>query len=180
MIRITCYFLLLLTGLSQCAPPPAPAGSLPTFFDLVGYFEAEIDRLAALGPVSKTTIVNGAEATQDGITLDFRTDLAPFISADINRPAWLDKYTIDSLTTPDGSLRQLTYTAVEEDLFTRLLVVHFDGPRVDSIYIEKGSELMIADTKRRLTYVPARGYSLDGAQRVVLASDNSIYVEVRF
>lgn len=179
MIR-NLLIALWLSGSFACTPASQPATPLSPFFDLTSFFEAEITRLMQRsGPVSKTTRINGTTETRTLPTLDYRTELAPFIAADINRPAWLDKYRVDSLVT-DGRLRKLTYTALEEDLFTRQLVVAFGNAGVDSIVIQKGSDLMIADTRRELVYRPASGYRLSGTQRVVLASNNRIGIEVNF
>ena len=177
---IRCLLLAaFLYALPACTPASQPATPLSPFFDLTGFFEEELDRLPGIGTVTKSTTINGVTDTQRTAALDYRTELAPFLSADINRPAWLDKYRADSLHQ-DGVLRRLTYTALDDDLFTRELFVSFDGPAVDSIRIVKGSELMIADTRRELLYVPRSGYSIRGAQRVLLASDNRIAIEVEF
>ena len=178
MIRLLSVFCLL-DVFAACTPASQPVTPLAPFFDLTAFFEKEIQRLPALGPVEKTTTINGTTETRTVNDLDYRTELTPFISADINRPAWLDKYRVDSLVA-DGTLQKLTYTALEDDLFTRTLVIAFDGPAVDSIYIEKGSELMIADTRRELVYRPDAGYTLRGTQKVVLASDNRIGISVKF
>lgn len=170
---------LLLYGWLGCTPASTPATPLSPFFDLTAFFEAETARLATLGPVTKRTIINGVAESKTVSGLDYRAELGPFISADINRPAWLDKYRVDSLTR-DGQLQKLTYTALDDDLFTRRVVIAFDNATVDSIYIEKASSLMIADTRRTLVYQPASGYSIRGAQQVLLASDNSIGIEVAF
>lgn len=177
MFRLCLFGLLVL--LLRCTPASTPATSLTPFFDLSGYFTAEIKRLARLGPVTKSTTINGRTEVQTVSGLDYATELAPFLSADINRPAWLDQYRTDSLHR-DGQLQKLTYTALDDDLFTRRVVISFDGDAVDSIHIIKLSELMIADTRRELRYVPATGYSIRGAQKVLLASDNSIAIDVTF
>ena len=88
-----------------------PVGGLEKpYFDLKSYFENEKTRLAAISNFKKTTVVDGKEETKQLETINFDNELRIFAEADINRPAWFDKYLIDSILQ-DGNLTRIDYTA---------------------------------------------------------------------
>ena len=91
------------------------------FFDLSGYIQAQIDSLTAHQPtVRKTVILNGTEETKELTNLRFATDLRMFREADINKPAWLDKYTVTKEEVGDGAQVQ-RYVATDSSMQTRQL-----------------------------------------------------------
>ena len=88
------------------------------FFDLAGYMQAQIDSLTALQPtVRKTVILNGTEETKELTDLRFATDLRMFREADINKPAWLDKYTVTTEEAGGGAQVQ-RYAATDSSMQT--------------------------------------------------------------
>ena len=88
IFNILCLFFLI----SCKNDSPKTAAELKPFFDVRGYFKAEIERLKDVKKVKKTVEVNGKREEKIVEITNWNEELAPFISSDINRPAWLDKY----------------------------------------------------------------------------------------
>ncbi|MFQ5446281.1 MAG: hypothetical protein ACE5FF_05050, partial [Saprospiraceae bacterium] len=112
--------------------------------------------------------------------IDFEQELKPFSEADINRPAWTDKYTIDSLFDESNALTKLTYTAIDPKLKTKRVEIDFESNSVSKVFIENSTASAVAKTRQLLTYEPGTGYSIQSTQKVVLTSDDTFFVEVRF
>ena len=91
------------------------------YFDLKEYLDLEKQRLASLSSFSKTVFVNGEKEQKKVEHLDFEKELKPFYDSDINRPAWSDKYKIDSVFQNGNQLQSLIYVATNEKLKTCLL-----------------------------------------------------------
>ena len=165
--------LLLLPVLFVACLDATPPSDTPTpFFDLAAYIDAEADRWAALGPVSKTTLVAGRENQKTVSNLDFSEELAPFRRADINRIAWLDRYAVDS------SANEVTYRALDDELRTRLLKITRSGGEVARIDIENVTDGPVVNTRQFLTYLPGERYEIRATQRVVLMDSTVLRVLV--
>ncbi len=150
------------------------------FFDLAGYFQAQIDLLQAEQPrVEKRIVLNEEEEGKTVEQLDYQKELLVFLKADINRPAWRDQYTIDSIMVND-QLGQLRYIAQNEDLKTRRLIITFEGTEVSKVEIDNYTTSAIANLDQSLIYDPLIGYTIHSKENVQLASAQDLLVEVRF
>lgn len=150
------------------------------FFDLKAYFKEEVTRLENLQNVKKITNVNGNEEVLNMETIDLKSELKIFSDSDINRPAWTDKYAIDSLKTANGQLKKLSYTANDEKLKTKKIEIDFEHTLVSKIMITKDASSAISSMNQLLTYHPKEGYLIERRQDVVLAGQNEFKVEVQF
>ena len=150
------------------------------FFDLAGYIDAQVDSLTALRPtVEKTVVLNGTEETKQLTDLNFATDLRLFREADINKPAWLDKYSV--ATEERGGSRARIYTATDSSLQTRLLEV-VTGPedQPERILIERRTGTVLSDGNHRLVYSPASGYEIHTEQTNRFGDDLDATITVRW
>ncbi|MEZ4958659.1 MAG: hypothetical protein R2830_02455 [Saprospiraceae bacterium] len=150
------------------------------YFDLKGFFNEETKRLETFSTVKKIATVDGVREEHVLDSLNFGQELKIFSNADINRPAWSDKYAIDSVFNEQKQLTRLNYTTEDKDLRTRQITVDFEDGQVLKIFIENSTSSAIADTKQLLTYQPASGYTIESKQAVALSKDNAFLVEVQF
>jgi hypothetical protein len=172
--------LLASAWLLGCIPEKtAKQVELDPFFDLQGYIDAEVDRLATEVPrADKTVTFNGQAETHERMELDYTDELAIFRNADINRPAWLEKYTIDS-TRAAGQLT-IDYVALDTSLVVRKLRVVEDAESVVRIEIDRQTGTVLSDGRQHLRYEPAVGYLIDSYQDRRLGESLDTRIEVRF
>ncbi|MEQ8705972.1 MAG: hypothetical protein RIC19_18730 [Phaeodactylibacter sp.] len=166
---------------SSCQEQPVSAGGQPEpFFDLKAYMEKQIEALnQEQSAVRKAILVDGQRETKQLDSLDYRIELKTFLNSDINRKAWVDKYTTDS--TLEGSyLKEVTYTATAEKLKTRLLRIRYDQNEVSDIYIENRTNSIVADVRQELHFQPEVGYRLRTTQETVLSEAQEIEVTVKW
>ncbi|MEO1258257.1 MAG: hypothetical protein AAFZ15_05650 [Bacteroidota bacterium] len=179
-------FLLLLFGfvLSSCDDATSSeSGALQKidrYFDLKEFIESEVVRLAGETAFVKTVFVNGEKEEKVLESLDIENELKPFLSSDINKPAWSDKYDIDSLLDNSGNLKELTYIAKDEKLKTQLLSVKYQNKEVEEIAIKNRSKSSVAETLQELSYAPLKGYSIESIQEVSTIDKNHFKIQVAF
>jgi len=169
--------LIVCTACRQESPGTVPLTN-SRFFDLKTYFQQESESLTAKKPqLRKRLEIDGRIEEQTLDSVDFNEELRLFAEADINRPAWLDKYAVDSLLQNDR-LSRLTYRALEADLKTRELQIDFLDGKVNEIHIQKKFDTAIANTDQKLAYFPGKGYSIENRQKTVLQDPQVFRVEV--
>jgi hypothetical protein len=186
VIFLTACLLPAAAILTGCSPDsPAVSTDKPfeklLYFDIKGYFRQELKRLATISSVTKTTEVNGVREKRVIAAPDFEKELTVFINADINKPAWSDKYSVDSLFNRNRQLAGLVYAALDEKLQIRQISVDFIDDQVRKITIQSAMHSSIADSRQQLDYDPEAGYSIESYQRIpFLSQENAFQVTVRF
>ncbi|MTB49612.1 hypothetical protein [Lewinella sp. W8] len=170
---------LLLTG---CEPTPdadAPAMP-PAFFDLGGYMQGQIDSLANNSVlVEKTIELNGTVESHEMADINFANDLRVFREADINKPAWIEKYAADTQRL-SGSHLIIRYTALDSSLQTRSLLVDQDRGQVRRVEIVRRTGTVLSDGRHELWYEAAKGYSVRTVQENRFGDDVDASIEVRW
>ena len=178
----TLFFLLLTLFTFACADDiaePEQEGE-KYFFDLASYFTNEAARLDALQPrVRKEVYVNGTPEKKTLDSLDYTEELNVFTKSDINRKAWIDKYTADS-TAGNGLLEEIVYEAIDEKLKTRRIVISFQDKAVSSVQIENQGGSFITKSVQKLLYDPLQGYSIESTQDITLSKEQQLMVKVSF
>ena len=177
--------LLLLLALPcllvACTPEP-PAGTIDAapFYDLAGYITAETERLTS-GKirVEKTITLNGTTETKELDAINFANDLRLFREADINKPAWIDKYETQTETL-SGSHKITTYLAKDSSLIVHRLMVEEDLGVTTKIEIDRKTGTVLSDGKHQLIYDPARGYSVTTQQVNRFGDDVNAVIEVEW
>lgn len=154
---------LVLLGSCEPAAETTTVAYTDPYFSLEDYFEAEIAELTQRQQrVQKKVVLNGETEEQILDQVDFRNELQLFLDADINRPAWSDKYQIDSLYQA-GKLHQIAYTTSDSTLATRAITVTFATtavPRVEAVEIHAKMETVLSDSDKWLRYEPQRAYTI--------------------
>ncbi len=162
---------------------PAAEMDKPSFFDLSDYMEAEMKRLQALQPrVIKRVLLKGEVQERAWDSLNYQQELKPFADSDINRPAWYDKYRVDTLTSDTEDTYQVRYRSLEGKLRVQELLVEFqaDTGRVLAIEVTKETNSLIEELRQTLHYTPAKGYRLESEQDPILGEGHRALVEVRW
>lgn len=179
-----CFSLLVLSLLFGCTSPAAPTGAGTKknlqYFDLKGFMLAEKERLAQVAGCSKTVLANGKSETKTLEKVNLENELKPFLESDINKPAWVGKYEIDSIFNENQQLTGLRYLAKDNKLKTKVVNVQFDNGEVIHIFIENATHTNVANTYQALTYLPKSGYSIESKQSVSLMDEHFFKVEVEF
>ena len=152
------------------------------FFDLTSYFNKEINRLKDKRGFIKSTTINGQVEEQQVDTLNFNQEFKIFLESDINKPAWADKYQVDSISSDiTYQISQINYTALEDKLKIKSIQVKFDDyEEVALIEIIKQSNSPIAKTEQTLTSEPNNGFSIRSYQNVAVLNPNEMQVQVQF
>ena len=150
------------------------------YFDLKGFLETEAERLSDKPSFTKTVFVNDGQETKSISELDLKTELMPFSNSDINKPAWSDKYDIDSLFNQNEEITGLRYQTKDKKLNTKKMDIDFEKSNVVKIIIENTTNSSVANTFQTLVYQPSKGYSIESKQDVSLMEETHFKIEVSF
>lgn len=180
-MRLFIVFFIINIFLSACQEVATPIKHTDTpniFFDLKGFFQKESARLEKINSFNKTVTINGVIEEKKLDQLDFEAELSIFIASDINRPAWSDKYKIDSVYNKQNLI--LTYNTLDESLKTKKITISFEDKAVTKIAIEKAIDNAVAQSKQLLTYQVDKGYAIQSEQTLSLSEIQTILVEVDY
>ncbi len=184
--RFRCiYSLLTLCMFGACAndmPSSQGMGEVGTkrHFDLKGYFEGEVQRLGRKGRAKKMVVAKGTVETRSQDSVDFQRELGMFSASDINRPAWSDKYVVDSLFDKQKQLVHLKITSLDKSLKTQSLEIDFRQGVVSKVQIRNNTINAIASSNQILTYEPALGYTIESNQKVSFSDSQDFKIQVLF
>ncbi|WP_020536750.1 hypothetical protein [Lewinella cohaerens] len=172
--------VLLFSSCNQADEAQAAVDREDTFFLLEKFFEAEEKRLqsANIG-LDKEIRINEKEEQQLIADIDYSREFSMFRKADINRPAWSDKYQADS-TLQQGGL-EIKYTSLDPELKTQELFVMMNKEgEVEKIDIVSQTETALARNKSWMTYEPKVGYLIKTQQENRTAETLNIEIKGRF
>lgn len=144
-----------------------------TFFDMKAYFEDEIKNFK-FKTLKKTASLNDKSETKTITDFDISEELELFSKANINRPAWKDKYKVEE------TANKVTYTAADEELNIKSIIIEKNGDEVSKITIQSASKNSLLEAEKLMIYEPKKGYSIKNRQSVTLSGDNTMHVEVEF
>lgn len=178
------FFLLAFLSLAPAAcnqPSDQETRTTPKpYFDLNGFFEDQIRTLQTQSPEITKRIEIGGEVEEKTLrSVDFQKELKIFQRFDINKPAWLDQYAIDSTLT-GGTLTGLRYTAKKDKLKTREINIEFEGGSVSKIKIFNQVNTPSLDLSQELRYTPGKSYFIDNRQRLAFSKEKRILITASF
>ena len=140
----------------------------PKFFRLHEYIEQQIVQLTASSKkLSKKISKDGKQEEKVISRVSWKKELRPFFDADINRSAWFKAFHIDTLKTVGGY--HLIYIALEAKLSVRKMDISLQSDTVNSITIFTEKKNSYFSSAQQLIYIPGKGYSIIGNQKVILA-----------
>ena len=160
---------------------PAQETNIATpFFDLKAYFNQQVEHLQEEQPKIIKKVRIGESTEENALSeVDFEKELQIFQRSDINRPAWADKYEIDS-TFASGKLQSIQYTAKDTSLTTRLLYIGFQEGDVNAIRVNNRTYSAIASTEQNLLYQAASGYRIESIQKTIGSDSKKVWIDVAF
>ena len=145
------------------------------FFDLAGFIDSEVTRLAEAGEeVTKTVVLNGQREQQRRSDINFALDLRVFRDADINKPAWRDKYTVSR--EPNRTI----YTATDSTMQTQRLAVDILNGVPQRVFIDRKTGTVLSDGRHELMYDRYRGYRIRTQQVNTFGADVDAEVMVEW
>lgn len=172
--RAGSAFVIIVLALycAACRPDVKETGASLKYFDLKGYFTAEIAGLTRLNkPVAKTVTHNGVTESKTVYIRNWGSELDLFMGSDINRPAWKNSYTITC------SNDFLIYRAKLPDLKMRQMVIKKEENRVKWILIFNRTKNLLYHTTEKLSYFPDSLYLIEKDQKVRLMGNNKYKVQ---
>ena len=144
-----------------------------TFFDFKDFFEKEIEGFS-FSKIKKTVTLDDNTETQELSDFDIKKELELFTKANISRPAWKDKYQVEASASKE------IYTAMDDKLTIREVIVEKNGDDVSKISIQTLSNNTIFEAAKNLIYEPNKGFLIENTQDVMLAGNHTMKIEVVF
>lgn len=171
-------FILIFICFACSSNQPSNAVQVNHFFDLKAYFQEQMKWNERYTAIEKTVSADSKAQTETLDYIDWEKELNAFALADINKTAWQDKYRIDTMATINAT--NVIYTALNDDLKTRLINIQFDQDTVKYISIEQLSNNMIYNSQKTLTYTPKVGYTLENRQKARFLKEHLYEINVKF
>ena len=163
--------LLIITLFSSCFSKAKETKQSKFYFDLKGYFSNLATTLNQENPeINKTVSKNDLKENKRIKIPNWNEELALFIEADINKPAWKDSYTIDSSAT------KITYKSNDADLKTQKIEISLSNGKPTRIHIETSADNLLYQTKENLDFYPDSLYRIQKKQNVILLGENNYQI----
>jgi hypothetical protein len=148
------------------------------FFDLVAYFSKEADALDATKPEIKKTIIKdgGTETKTFSDSIDWKKELKIFAENSINKPAWKDSFTAD--TIENNGYNIITYKTADEKISVKEIVIITDSVwQPTEISIKRDAKNFLYTSRQTLNYARGKSYRLDSEMNVRWTFDTKFSVE---
>jgi len=147
------------------------------FFDLHSYVEDMIVRYNDQGiRVNKKVSLNDKSELLENFEVDWNTEFQPLLQAHINRSAWVDKFSVDTLKNTDGIV--VIYRSDDFSIPVRELQISFNqASDVQSIKIETGRKNILYRSKQVIELEPDIRYTVDGNQRALFLSKTAFKID---
>ncbi|MFN4122040.1 MAG: hypothetical protein ACK4GL_01910 [Flavobacteriales bacterium] len=163
----------------SCAQPEEVMSDKQAYFDFPDFIAQEQNRLVT-GKFSLTKVLHNeskTDSTQQS-SPDWSKELQLFQGLDINKPAFIGKYSIKSEKCADSLICE-HYVALDSTLLIRKLIVSRLGDMVREVYILKDDHAMFLDNRIEVNYFPSQGFTVKG-YRNLLGFETSYEVHGRF
>lgn len=174
-----CVILFLF---ASCSKEPQEKKSEPgKFFDVVAYFHNEAQALNATKPeITKTIIKDGATETKTlSDSIDWKKELKIFAENSINKPAWKDSFSADTLK--EGNKNTITYKTADEKISVKEIKIFTDSVwQPTEICIKRDAKNFLYTSQQTLCYIPNKSYLLDSEMHVRWTFDTKFSVEGKF
>jgi hypothetical protein len=179
MIRLMFMLSIVLFAIG-CDPVAENTYEQKDFFDLKSFIEQQIEKGTKIKSYRKSLTFDGKTEQQILDDLNLSEELSIFTNADINKPAWFDKYEVDSVFNAKQQLVRLTYQTLDKKLKTKRLSVSYTGAQIDTVSIVQATANAVAKTDQHLIYIPEKGYRIENVQKVTALDGRTLVVDVEF
>ena len=169
------YVLCIMIGFSACQSEYSEM-KVKKYYDLKGLIERQIEKLKSeKSKVRKDVLVNENAENQTIDSLDWAKELEFFTQADLNKPAFVSSYRVDS------SSMGVQYILKEtEKLPVKSLSINRLGEGGVIIEAQISNDNYLYQTQRHLTLSINEGqlvdYQIDGFQKVVFGKKKNFKV----
>jgi hypothetical protein len=160
------YVLSLMIVISACQSESAEV-KIKKYYDLKGLVERQIETLKSEKPkIQKNILVNESSENQTVDSLDWSKELEFFIQADLNKPAFVSSYRVDS-----SSMSVKYFLKETEKLPVKFLELNRMGEDGVEIRALVSNNNYLYNTERNLKLSLKNGqlvdYHIDGFQKIV-------------
>ncbi len=152
------------------------------FYDLEAFFNAEINRLDSLGiQLSKQLRLNDKRESAVQENVDYEKELKVFVEADINKPAWWDKYEGDTTFYQQDKIQQIKYESSDKELKTQLIIISFaQNQQIDSVQVFNRLESTMMNLTQKMVYNTDNGYKIYATEKLLVSSENEVDISASF
>lgn len=149
------------------------------YFDIKSYFEKEAARMQHQN-LSITKKIEKNNITENNVfySVDWKNELKSFTECDINRPAWLQSYRIDSAISNEKAI--IKYSAKDSSLNISLIQIIFSEITPVSIHIIRKNNNRFFTNESYLSFIAGKGYSIDIHQKISFTKSMLIKIEATF
>ena len=175
LLRYCYIFLLLICGCNYSSNQPPPW----RYFNLKTYFSGQQRMLSARNAaINKSITKDNVKESREISHPDWTKELKPFADCDLNKPAWLKSYSIDSILS-DHSIH-LSYTSMESKFPVQKMQIDINNDTVSRIQITINKQNTYYSSQQQLDYIPFHSYHINGTQKVILADPTSFIIDAKF
>lgn len=175
MTKKIISIIFLFWCFSSCSQKPEHQRQLnqKPYFDIIGYFSKEADKLQSQNFPIKKAVSKNNEAEEKMTRLDnWKNEFELFMSSDINKPDWLGSYTIDS------SAKKSSYIARSPKLRTKSIEIYkTKNGNVKLIAIRNADSNWLYQSSEKLMYYPDSLYRIEKVQWIRLLGTNTYAVQ---
>ena len=161
-MKSSSYLILFfLFAFCMCDDPEAVFPGAKDHFnsnEFVEEFITTYDNVSVIKTLEEGTEKNEKEEIQ---TYSIESDLEIFIEADISKPSFIGKYSVDSIYTEEGELLSLRYEALSKRLRTRAMIVYFHNNMVHKLEIIRRFNSVISSIDQHGTLEVGKGYQIN-------------------
>jgi len=154
---------VFILSIFSCTSPENKNAITPTYFDIAGYFATEVNRLQKENPtVIKGVIAVGKAEQQSTKIADWKTELAGFANADINKASWRGEF----ITTSTDS--STSYTTANPKIPIKKIEIVKVANQIKGIKIFKSNKNTLYASTDTLLYYPDSLYFSKSEQKIKL------------
>jgi hypothetical protein len=163
-----------------CNPLQVESQATLAYTDIPGLFQKEAEHLRNIKPGLQKTIIKDSQKESKEIQQpDWEKEFAAFRALDINKPAFVNEYRIDSLIQ-EGGILLLEYTALSNTLDIQKIRIGFDGSQMVSFMAERKNDNQIYATSQELQYKKGEGYKISGSLSIRFFYSTNYFIESLF
>ena len=168
-ISALCFFL-------SCTPAKKEhSKEIEPYFDIEGYFGAEVKRLSQQNPtiIKEVSIQSQTEKKSTKVN-DWETELAGFINADINKSSWIGAFV--KTETP----HLVSYQTAEEKIPVKKIEISKIEGGIVSIKIFKETKNYLYQSVDTLIYYPDSLYQIKNVQKITFSAPKQYTITGHF
>lgn len=169
------YLGVFILFLFSCAQQESKQLDTPIYFDLSKYFNQEAARLQKGNPTIIKSVTALAKAEQKATKItDWKTELASFSNADINKASWKGEF------TETNNTGNVSYATTNPKIPIKKIEIVSINNKVKSVKIFKATKNYLYTSKDTLIYYPDSLYFIQNLQNIKLLGDKKYQVTGKF